>query len=887
MMRILWLIIALVLAWGPMLPGAASAAVVGRLTQVEGQVDLLKGGKLPATPVKVGDRVDAGDVLRSKSLSKAQITFIDSSVITISPGSRLAIENYRFEPDRGKRWAVLELFYGLAHVVVNKIFKVEEPDFIVKTHTAVTGVRGTDFGIRLYPNASTILNFAGVTRVGNIFPEVHAWARRAQKIAFQPPGGGSFFVPGGFVDLNAMQGTTVQSNLPPTLPFGITSYERQQFMNQVTTGLPRQPGGTGAGVGAGAGATGGGAAGGTVVSETGPGSSSLGLTSGTGNTAVTILNTVTVPPVVTPTSGGGSTPTPTPPGPTPSTFNFTQQYYGAFITLADAPYTQSTLVGYSWGYRTGVYDGYFYALTDGTRTAAAGTNFATISTGTNTATATGTVTGFLGQTLTGTMTYTTTIAGTTITRTGNVTILSTGELTFVWTDTLTNSGTVIATGTGTSTQTPGTHFTQTLSGQETGTANLAGNQVTGTNYGDLTGTRVENGISTAIRAGFSVTETAVNANTFTSKGATDVVVTSEGVLGAPDANGVRVGVMTGTSTTATDTTTGGGPVRDVPASGDSPAATFATVIGNSVGGAASSSLGVLATTTDPSATIITQTYEGSGTSTSVDPYTTATHNSTGWGMGSASAGGSSATAYYTGELTATATHTDGQTFKPTDTDIIQHTAAAVVLPNGSGYQGPAQGVGVAGENTVLSTTGTVTVNPSTNVATTNFTGNWVESGGRGNITAGTLTMTPGTYFQQTTNAGTGQVTFGPVTGSGPYTQTITPTATMERTGVAPGVNQALTGTITSTTSTAGALPGAGPVSAIINIQGVVGPSGAGNMTMTTHPASGGAVSTYRGPVNIDTSTKTLTANNLVGKNRANPGVNRVPANQAGTVTSHP
>ena len=31
----------------------AQADVVGRLTQVEGRVDILKGGQLPATPVKV------------------------------------------------------------------------------------------------------------------------------------------------------------------------------------------------------------------------------------------------------------------------------------------------------------------------------------------------------------------------------------------------------------------------------------------------------------------------------------------------------------------------------------------------------------------------------------------------------------------------------------------------------------------------------------------------------------------------------------------------------------------------------------------------------------------------------------------------------------------
>ena len=88
-------------------------------------MDLLKGGKLPATPVQLGAQLETGDVLRSKSLSKAQITLIDDSVITMSPQSRLAIDEYTFNAAQGKRQAVIELFQGLAHVVVNKLFKVE------------------------------------------------------------------------------------------------------------------------------------------------------------------------------------------------------------------------------------------------------------------------------------------------------------------------------------------------------------------------------------------------------------------------------------------------------------------------------------------------------------------------------------------------------------------------------------------------------------------------------------------------------------------------------------------------------------------------------------------------------------------------------------------
>lgn len=43
------------------IPSVAPAEVVGRLTRVEGRVDILKGDKLTATPVKVGDSVEAGD----------------------------------------------------------------------------------------------------------------------------------------------------------------------------------------------------------------------------------------------------------------------------------------------------------------------------------------------------------------------------------------------------------------------------------------------------------------------------------------------------------------------------------------------------------------------------------------------------------------------------------------------------------------------------------------------------------------------------------------------------------------------------------------------------------------------------------------------------------
>jgi hypothetical protein len=196
-------ILAVVLAF----PAGASAEAVGRLTQVEGRVDLLKGGKLPATVVKVGDGVEQGDVLRTKSLSKAQITFKDNSIVTISPESRIAIEEYMVDADKGKRSALIQLFQGMILTAVSKIYQTEKPDFVVKTHTAIMGIRGTEVGIRLAANSSTFLNFQGLTRVSSAFPEIP-----------------------GMVELKAMEATEVTRGLPPTLPYEIGPADRQMFM---------------------------------------------------------------------------------------------------------------------------------------------------------------------------------------------------------------------------------------------------------------------------------------------------------------------------------------------------------------------------------------------------------------------------------------------------------------------------------------------------------------------------------------------------------------------------------------------------------------------------------------------------------------------------------
>ncbi len=154
------------------IPLTAHAAVVGRFTQVRGQVDLLKGGKIPGLPVKVQDGVEPGDVIRTKAKAKAELTMVDNSVIVLAPESRLAVADYSYNAATNERRAVVRLFRGLVHTVVKRVIQTEEPDFIMETHTAIIGVRGTDWYTLLAPAFTSVYLAQGTLGVRSNLPTV-------------------------------------------------------------------------------------------------------------------------------------------------------------------------------------------------------------------------------------------------------------------------------------------------------------------------------------------------------------------------------------------------------------------------------------------------------------------------------------------------------------------------------------------------------------------------------------------------------------------------------------------------------------------------------------------------------------------------------------------
>ena len=197
-----------------LLPTVLHASVVGRFTLIKGQVDVLKDGKLPAVSARVQDGVEPGDVIRTKSGAKAQLSMVDASIITLAPESRLAIADYHYNAAQGERRAVLRLFRGLVHTVVNRIIKTEEPDFLMETHTATIGVRGTSWYTLLGPNSTGVYLTQGILGLGSNLPTVS-----------------------GSVRLKSGQFSQIFQGLPPSVPQDLTPEILKMLEKLMDTGL--------------------------------------------------------------------------------------------------------------------------------------------------------------------------------------------------------------------------------------------------------------------------------------------------------------------------------------------------------------------------------------------------------------------------------------------------------------------------------------------------------------------------------------------------------------------------------------------------------------------------------------------------------------------------
>ncbi len=108
----------------------AFAQNIGTISFTDGRVDILKSGQSSAIPVETGAPVSAGDIIRTKSNSGAEITFSDGTVIRLAQSSRIIVTDLNnLELLRGRmRTIIPEGHAGLGVLTPNGIAKTSGTD---------------------------------------------------------------------------------------------------------------------------------------------------------------------------------------------------------------------------------------------------------------------------------------------------------------------------------------------------------------------------------------------------------------------------------------------------------------------------------------------------------------------------------------------------------------------------------------------------------------------------------------------------------------------------------------------------------------------------------------------------------------------------------------
>jgi hypothetical protein len=125
----------------------ALAAEAGRIKTAKGDVQIERGGKvITAVP---GALIEVADTVRTGKDGAVGIAFLDNSLLSAGPNSELVVEKFLFDSRTDEGAFDTRLKKGTLGVVSGRIVKQTPEAMRVKTPSAVMGVRGTEFIVRV------------------------------------------------------------------------------------------------------------------------------------------------------------------------------------------------------------------------------------------------------------------------------------------------------------------------------------------------------------------------------------------------------------------------------------------------------------------------------------------------------------------------------------------------------------------------------------------------------------------------------------------------------------------------------------------------------------------------------------------------------------------
>lgn len=139
---------------------------------VKGDVKIKSAKTGKEEPAKIGSKVYPGDQVITAADSRGKIVMSDRNVLAISPDSNMQIAKYENDAAKGDKNVELNLSSGKVRANVEQKYDGEKNKFMIKSPTAVAGVRGTKFMMGYEPSTqvSSVVTFSGQVQFGNPAP---------------------------------------------------------------------------------------------------------------------------------------------------------------------------------------------------------------------------------------------------------------------------------------------------------------------------------------------------------------------------------------------------------------------------------------------------------------------------------------------------------------------------------------------------------------------------------------------------------------------------------------------------------------------------------------------------------------------------------------------
>jgi hypothetical protein len=125
----------------------AIGAEIGQIKTLTGEVHIIRQNE--PRPAQVGDLLEQADIVVTGAASSVGITFIDDSRVSAGPSSRIALEQFRFDPTTHEGVFHTKMQRGTLAIISGQIASQTPGAMQVQTPRLLLGVRGTKFLVKV------------------------------------------------------------------------------------------------------------------------------------------------------------------------------------------------------------------------------------------------------------------------------------------------------------------------------------------------------------------------------------------------------------------------------------------------------------------------------------------------------------------------------------------------------------------------------------------------------------------------------------------------------------------------------------------------------------------------------------------------------------------